>query len=251
MIQNYLKTFDNTKKKDVPFKLFPRQQDLCRALGDASNVVTTKPRQAGITTTSGAFIACEMCLADKESPQTVLAIGNTLDLAQQMLFKIRDFLMQFPLWMWGDEFMDLGFDPMAPPPNKNVIFNRCNSKELILKNGCKVVARSSGPDASRGVGGVQWLIFDEAAFIENGKDVYASALPTVSTGGHIIMISTPNGKDMLYYETCRQAKLKGTKDWNNFELVEMKWYQDPRYNKFLEWYRKNTETGDIDVEPEV
>jgi hypothetical protein len=54
--------------------------------------------------------------------------------------------------MWGDEFMDIGFDPMAPPPNKNVIFNRCNSKELILKNGCKVVARSSGPDASRGVG---------------------------------------------------------------------------------------------------
>ena len=250
MIQNYLKTFDNTKKKDVPFQLFPRQQDLCRALGDASNVVTTKPRQAGITTTSGAFIACEMCLADKESPQTVLAIGNTLDLAQQMLFKIRDFLMQFPLWMWGDEFMDLGFDPMGPPPNKNVIFSRCNSKELILKNGCKVVARSSGPDASRGVGGVQWLIFDEAAFIENGKDVYASALPTVSTGGHIIMISTPNGKDMLYYETCRQAKLKGTKDWNNFELVEMKWYQDPRYNKFLEWTKKDEETGEILIQKE-
>ena len=250
MIQNYLKTFDNTRKKDVPFKLFPRQQDLCRALGNANNVVTTKPRQAGITTTSGAFIACEMCLADKESPQTVLAIGNTLDLAQQMLFKIRDFLMQFPLWMWGDEFMDLGYDPMLPPQNKNVIFNRCNSKELILKNGCKVVARSSGPDASRGVGGVQWLIFDEAAFIENGKDVYASALPTVSTGGHIIMISTPNGKDMLYYETCRQAKLKGTKDWNNFELVEMKWYQDPRYNKFLEWTKKDEETGEILIQKE-
>lgn len=250
MIQNYLKTFDNTRKKDVPFKLFPRQQDLCRALGNANNVVTTKPRQAGITTTSGAFIACEMCLADKESPQTVLAIGNTLDLAQQMLFKIRDFLMQFPLWMWGDEFMDLGYDPMLPPPNKNVIFNRCNSKELVLKNGCKVVARSSGPDASRGVGGVQWLIFDEAAFIENGKDVYASALPTVSTGGHIIMISTPNGKDMLYYETCRQAKLKGTKDWNNFELVEMKWYQDPRYNRFLEWTKKDEETGEILIQKE-
>ena len=250
MIQNYLKTYDATRKKDVPFQLFPRQQDLCRALGDANNVVTTKPRQAGITTTTGAFIACEMCLADKESPLTMLCIGNTLDLAQQMLFKVRDFIMQFPLWMWGDEFMDLGFDPMGPPPNKNVIFNRCNSKELYLKNGCKVVARSSGPDASRGVGGVTFLVFDEAAFIENGKDVYASALPTVSTGGHIIMISTPNGKDMLYYETCRQAKLKGTKDWNNFELVEMKWYQDPRYNKFLEWTKKDPDSGEILIQKE-
>ena len=52
------------------------------------------------------------------------------------------------------------------------------------------------------------------------------------------MISTPNGKDQLYYETCRLAELKGTDQWNNFELVKMKWYQDPRYNKFLEWYRK-------------
>ena len=250
MIQNYLKTYDATQRREVPFKLFPRQQDLCTSLGNASNVVTTKPRQAGITTTSGAFISCEMVLADKSSPQTVLAIGNTLDLAQQMLFKIRDFLLQFPLWMWGNEFMNSEYDITKPPENKNVIFEVCNNKELRLKNGCKVVARSSGPDASRGVGGVTWLIFDEAAFIENGKDVYASALPTVSTGGHIIMISTPNGKDQLYYETCRKARLKGSSDWNNFELVEMKWYQDPRYNKFLEWYRKNDKTGEIDIEPE-
>ena len=247
MIQNYLKTYDATQRREVPFKLFPRQQDLCCALGDASNVVTTKPRQAGITTTSAGFISCEMVLSEKETPQTVLAIGNTLDLAQQMLFKIRDFLLQFPLWMWGDEFVNSEYDITKPPTNKNVIFEVCNNKELRLKNGCKVVARSSGPDASRGVGGVTWLIFDEAAFIENGKDVYASALPTVSTGGHIIMISTPNGKDQLYYETCRKAKLKGSSDWNNFELVEMKWCQDPRYNKFLEWYKKNNETGEIDI----
>lgn len=250
MIQNYLKTYDATQRKEVPFKLFPRQQDLCITLGNANNVVTTKARQMGITTTAGAFIACEMCLADKESPLTMLCIGNTLDLAQQMLVKVRDFVMQFPLWMWGDEFMDIGENPLEPPKNKNIIFKTCNSKEIVFKNGCKVVARSSGPDASRGVGGVTYLVFDEAAFIENGKDVYASALPTVSTGGHIIMISTPNGKDQLYYETCRQAKLKGTKDWNNFELVEMKWYQDPRYNKFLEWTKKDEETGEIIIKQE-
>ena len=250
MIQNYLKTYDATQRKEVPFKLFPRQQDLCITLGNANNVVTTKARQMGITTTTGAFIACEMCLADKESPLTMLCIGNTLDLAQQMLFKVRDFVMQFPLWMWGDEYMDIGEDPMLPPKNRNIIFRTCNSKEIVFKNGCKVVARSSGPDASRGVGGVTFLCFDEAAFIENGKDVYASALPTVSTGGHIIMISTPNGKDQLYYETCRQAKLKGTKDWNNFELVEMKWYQDPRYNKFLEWTKKDENTGEILIQKE-
>lgn len=246
MIEHFLKTYDATQKKEVPFDLFPRQKDLCRTLGNANNVVTTKARQMGITTTAGAFIACEMALADPESPQTVLVIGNTIDLAQQMLTKIRDFLLQFPCWIWGDEYIKPDCE-MDTVPTKKQIFNICNTKELVLKNGCRVVARSSGPDASRGVGGVTWLIFDEAAFIENGRDVYTSALPTVSTGGHVIMISTPNGKDLLYYETCRLAKLKGTKDWNEFELVEMKWYQDLRYNKFLEWTRKNSETGEVEV----
>ena len=152
MIQNYLKTYDATQRREVPFKLFPRQQDICKALGSANNVVTSKPRQAGVSTTGSGFIACEMVLAEKETPITALIIGNTLDLSQLMLFKIRDFLLQFPLWMWGNEFIDSGYDITKPPENKNVIFETCNNKEVKLKNGSKIVARSSGPDASRGVG---------------------------------------------------------------------------------------------------
>ena len=246
MIESYLKTYDATQRKQVNYTLFPRQKMFCEKLSLGSNCVCQKPRQCGATTTCGAFIACECVLADPTEPLTILVIGNTLDLAQQMVSKIRDFLFQFPAWMWGEDFMIEGVDPTKPPTKKQ-LFEICNTKELILKNGCRVVARSSGPDASRGVGGVSFLVFDEAAFIENGKDVYASAVPTVSTGGRIIMVSTPNGKDSLYYETCRQASLKGTKDWNNFEIVEFKWYQDPRYNKFLEWTRKNDETGDYDI----
>lgn len=246
MIEHYLKTYDATQSKDVPFHLFPRQQDLCRVLGNANNVVTSKPRQAGITTTFSAFMSCEMALADDNAPLTVLCIGNTLDIAQQILFKIRDFLLQLPLWIWG-RFDDSGYDILKPPSARKIIFSSCNSKELKLVNGCKVVARSSGVDASRGVGGVSWLCFDESSCIENGVEVYTAALPTVSTGGHIVMISTPKGKDPLYYETCRRAKLKGTDDWNNYELVDMKWYQDPRYNKHLEWTRKNETTGKVEV----
>lgn len=247
MIEHYLKTYDETQKKEVPFCLFPRQKDLIVELGKGSNVVTTKPRQAGITTTCAAYMACEMVFADPDAPQVVLCIGNTLDLAQLFLYKVRDFLLQFPLWLWADLHFDDSIDLSLPPANKNLIFTVCNSKELRLKNGCRVIARSSGPNASRGCSGVSRLLFDEASFIENGQDVYTSALPTVSTGGQIIMVSTPNGKDQLYYETCRRAKLKGTADWNNFELVEMKWYQDPRYNKHLEWTRKNEATGEVEI----
>jgi hypothetical protein len=239
MITHYLKTYDATQRKEVPFNLFPKQRELCHMLADSNDICTSKPRQSGITTTCGAYIACQIALADPDSPLTILVIGNTLDLAQQMVTKIKDFLYQFPRWFWGDRFFDP--DP-ENPKNKAKIFKLCNQKELLLENGCRVVARSSGPDASRGVGGVSYLIFDEAAFIEKGKDVYASALATVSTGGHVIMISTPNGKDQLYYETYRQA-LEGR---NSFKVIELRWYQDPRYNKHLEWTRKNDD-GEIEI----
>lgn len=239
MITNYLKTYDATQKKEVPFNLFPRQKDLCNLLASGHDVITTKPRQAGITTTTGAFIACEIALASKESPLTILVIGNTLDLAQQMVTKIKGFLFQLPRWFWGYDFFSTVEDD---PKNQAKIFKICNQKELLLENGCRVVARSSGPDASRGVGGVSYLVFDEAAFIEHGKDVYASALATVSTGGHVVMISTPNGKDQLYYDTYRQAKAGK----NSFKAIELKWYQDPRYNKNLEWTRK-TDNGEIEI----
>ena len=242
MIEHYLSTYDATQRKDVPFNLFPRQKILCQTLGGGTDVCTEKPRQAGVTTTTAAFMSCEMALAPTESPIVILCIGNTLDLAQQMIGKIKDFIQQIPRWFFGSEFWSPNPDD---PKNKKPIFKVCNQKEVVLANGSRAVARSSGPDASRGVGGVSYLIFDEAAFIEKGKDVFASAVATVSTGGHVVMISTPNGKDSLYYDTCRQAK-DGT---NGFKLVQFKWYQDPRYNKFLEWRRRNEE-GEIDILPE-
>ncbi len=231
MIENYLKTYDATQRKEVQYCLFPRQKIHCQTLAGPDDVCTEKPRQAGVTTTTAAFMSCELILASPESPVTILCIGNTLDLAQQMVTKIRDFIVQFPRWFWGEEYWHP--DPKHDN-NKKKIFEICNQKEIKLTNGSRVVARSSGPDASRGVGGVTYLIFDEAAFIENGNDVYASAVATVSTGGKIIMISTPNGKDQLYYKTCRMAK-EGT---NGFALVEFRWYQDPRYNKHLRWTRQ-------------
>ncbi len=252
MITHFLKTYDGTKGKEVPFELFPKQQELCESLShEGCGTCTTKYRQAGISTVGGGFISCEMILADPESPKTALIIGNTIDIARQMFDKIKYFLMQFPLWMWGDVIKDVeekGYNIMEPPINEKVIFDKCNDKLMVLKNGCKIYARSSGPNASRGISACHFLCLDECAFIENGKEVYAAALPTTSSvKSKTLFISTPNGKDSLYYETCRRAKLKGTPDWNNFELVEMKWYQDPRYNRFLEWTKKNDVSGEYDI----
>lgn len=244
MIENFLSTFDATQKKQVPFKLLPRQEILVQSLRDYDNVITIKSRQEGITTTVAAVMACEMVLAPKESPENILCIGNKLDLSQQMITKIKEFIRQLPRWFFGDDYFSL--DPKDEKNNdkKNPIFTICNKNEIELShNTSSGHARSSGENSSRGISAVSRLIFDEAAFIEKGRTVYAQALPTISTGGKITIISTPNGKDQLYYDIYDKAKAGR----NNFHIVESRWHQDPRYNKYLKWFRTNEETGETEV----
>jgi hypothetical protein len=74
---------------------------------------------------------------------------------------------------------------------------------------------------------------DEAAYIDNGAEVFGAALTALGTGGRATLISTPNGMDALYYKTYDQARTKK----NNFNVIEMKWYEDLRYNKDLRWVK--------------
>lgn len=238
MIEHYLKTFDMRFNKEVPFMLFPRQKDLITDFKTYRRTICLKPRQAGITTSAAALMACEIALADPASPETILIVGRDLKLSQNLLQKIDAFLVQIPRWFWGDEFFSP--DPKSDK-NKKDIFKTHNKSMLEMKNGCKVYAVSSGKDAARGISSVSWLIFDEAAFIENGKDVYAQAVATTSTGGKTIMISTPCGMDELYYDTY----YKSTIGKNDFHVTELRWYQDPRYNQFLKWQKFDEDTGNV------
>lgn len=241
-IENYLYTFDATVRKEVPFKLFPRQKAFLKSLCDNNNTIAIKHRQAGITTISAAWICGAIVFASKKSPETVLCIANKLDQAVELANKIYTFLMQVPRWMWGNDFFSN--DPDSDKNTKS-IFIKKNKNYIELFNGCKIYARSSGENAARGISSVSVLIFDEAAFIQNGISVFTSAVAATSAvaDSKCIMVSTPNGKDALYYRTYSKALKKE----NNFHPVEFRWFQDLRYNRNLSWYRKNPETGELEI----
>ena len=245
-IEKYLSTFNASVGKLTPFILFPRQKAFLKSLAENKASIAIKHRQAGITTITSAWAAAQMVFSPQDSPETILCIGNKLDLSQQLISKIRDFLLQVPRWYWGDDYYSL--DPKSDK-NKKDIFVKNSKSELELFNGSKVYARSSGPNAARGISAVSILIFDEAAFIEDGLAVYSSAVAATASvpNSKLVMVSTPNGKDELYYNTYKQALSKE----NNYNPVEFKWFQDLRYNKNLSWYRKNKETNELDwiVEP--
>lgn len=247
-IENYLSTFSADVGREVPFKIFPRQYEFLKSLCTHDNTIAIKHRQAGITTVSAAWATAQCVFARRDAPETILCIGNKLDISEQLLEKLGYFIAQVPRWMWGSDFW-------SPDPNseKNTktIFKSRNKDKIELFNGCKVYARSSGPNAARGISAVSILIFDEAAFIENGPAVYSQAVAATASvkNAKIIMVSTPNGKDQLYYSTYAQA-LTGD---NNYNPVEFKWFQDLRYQRNLKWSRKNEKTGEIewDVDPVI
>ena len=176
-IENHFSTFDGTEGRNVPFMLFPKQREYCQAIADSNKIVTVKHRQCGISTVSCAWIAAELALLKPNSTFTVLCIANKLEQAQELLVKIRTFLEQVPRYYFGDDYYS---DDPKSEKNKRDIFLKNSKTQLTLVNGGAVYARAASANAARGISSVSVVIFDEAAFILDAMDTYASAVATTS-----------------------------------------------------------------------
>ncbi len=214
-MKTYLQTYDNTQSRFVPLDLFPDQTQLINDYENFNENITRKYRQAGVTTVTAAWISKKLQTAKIEKPEKVLIVANKRDTAVEMANKIRVFLEQWPPWI------NVGFSQ-----SKN------SEQRFRLNNGCEVKAVATSKDALRGYTPTI-LIFDEAAYIEAGEDFWAASMASLSTGGKVILISTPNGFDPIYYGIYEQA-VRGA---NNFHITELKWYKDPRYSKDIKWIK--------------
>lgn len=235
VIESYFETFDKTQEGFVPFHLFERQKEIIYAYEKHRYNIVTKPRQAGVSTTTAAYLAAKIGFADDTNPESVLIVANKQDLAFEFLAKIKDFLTQIPRWAWGPEYYG------NPKNDKKTIFIKDSQKEIKLPNGCRVKAVATSKDALRGFTPT-YLIMDEAAYIENGKELFGAALTALGTGGRAFLISTPNGMDELYYTTYAQSKSGD----NDFNVIEMKWYEDKRYNKDLSWIKGEEQVFEVE-----
>ena len=215
-LRTYLQTYDNTVSKYVPLDLFPDQVSLVEDYEKYNENVALKYRQAGVSTVTAAWASKRLAFAKKTKPEKILIIANKLDTAVEMANKVRSFTEQWPQWV-GIDFS----------PEKNA------ARHFKLNNNCEVKAVATSKDALRGYTPTI-LIFDEAAYIEADGDFWAACMASLSTGGKVIVVSTPNGYDPIYYEIYDQS-LRGM---NDFKITEMFWYRDPRYTKDL--YMVNT-----------
>jgi hypothetical protein len=210
-LRTYLQTYDNTVSKYVPLELFPDQISLLNDYEDFNENIALKYRQAGVSTVTAAWVSKKLAFAKKNKPEKILIIANKLDTSQEMANKIRAFIGQWPEWV-GISFSA----------------EKDSQKHYKLNNGCEVKAVATSKDALRGFTPTI-LIFDEAAFIDADSDFWAACMASLSTGGKVIVVSTPNGYDPIYYEIYDQA----LRNMNDFKISEMYWFRDPRYTRDL------------------
>lgn len=214
-LKTYLETYDNTQSKYVPFELFPDQEQLIKDYDTYNENLALKYRQAGVSTATSAWVSKKLQFASPKQPEKVLIIANKLDTAKEMANKVRGFLNQWPEWI------NVGFSK-----------DKDSQSHFRLNNGCEVKAVATSMDALRGYTPTV-LVFDEAAYIDAGNDFWAACMASLSTGGKVIVVSTPNGFDKIYYEIYAQSQ----QGLNDFKITEMVWYKDPRFTKDLKWIK--------------
>jgi len=224
--EKYVKVWVKEKKKFVPFVLLPHQHQVIEAFINHDQVIISKYRQGGITTLFQLYAT--WCIVFKDNIK-IDVVANKLNLAMTDIFEgIVRMVSELPIEIFNRV-------PEEGNDTKSV---------KVYNNGVRLRALAAGKDGIRG-GSPDILFLDEIAFFEHGPEFWTSAGATMATGGQVILCSTPNGQDSVYYETYQKAKNKE----NDFFLVEIFWYQDDRYNVDLKWVKDDDiiETKEPDV----
>ena len=190
----------------ILFNLYPFQDKVLHLFRDHQYLITLKSRQLGISTLAAGY---SLWLMIFHKDKNVLALATTQATARNLVTKVQFMYDQLPSWL------------RLKAVEKNKL-------SLRLKNGSRISAKSSNSDAARSEA-VSLLIIDEAAFIDNIEETYASAQQTLATGGQCMALSTPNGIGNWFHQTFEKAETGE----NSFIPIRLPWTVHPERNQ--EW----------------
>lgn len=191
-------TITHPTRGRIPFDLYDYQFDW---LSDRSQQrVALKARQVGMSQT----IAAEaLHLARFNEGATILFVSRSLDAATNLLDYVKDILIN----------LDDGV------PVKVV---KKGSQRLVFSNRSRIMSVPATPNTGRTYAATA-VYMDEGAFLPWAETIYTAVMPTVSRGGRISILSTPNGTGNLFYDLCGSKR--------------------PKYGKITTWAGDNAEEG--------
>ena len=184
----------------IQFNLYPFQEKVLTLFRDHDYTTVLKSRQLGISTLAAGYA---LWLMTFHKDRNVLALATTQATARNLVTKVQFMWENLPSWLRIEAVEN-------------------NKLSLRLTNGSKIQAKSSNADAARSEA-VSLLIVDEAAFIENIAETWASAQQTLATGGGAIVLSTPYGTGNWFHQTW----VKAESGENDFLPIKLPWYVHP------------------------
>jgi len=196
----------------VIFNLYPFQGKVLNLWKENPYSIVLKSRQLGISTLAAGY-SLWLMLFHKD--KNVLCLATKQETAKNMVTKVKFMYDNLPSWL-------------KVPADEN------NKLTLRLNNGSQIKAVSAAGDAGRSEA-VSLLIVDEAAFIENIGEIWASAQQTLATGGGAIVLSTPFGTGNWFHQTWVKAE---TQD-NDFLPIKLPWYVHPERDEV--WRKRQDE----------
>jgi hypothetical protein len=99
-----------------------------------------------------------------------------------------------------------------------------NAGELVFANGSRIVSLPANPSTGRGIAATD-VYLDEFAFTAYDALIYESIIGTISTGGSMTVLSTPNGRSNLFWRLW--SGLEGGA-WSRHQIH---WSDCPRYDE--------------------
>lgn len=196
----------------VKFDTYPFQDECIKEFETHRFNIVLKSRQLGLSTICAGYCLW-MALFQKE--KNIVVLATRLDVAKNFLRKVLTMYDSLPDWL------------VLPKEKGRTV------KSIEFSNGSRITAVPTGDDAGRGEG-ISLLIVDEAAHIQGFDELWMGLYSTVSTGGNIILLSTPKGVGNVFHKTwmgCDQEK----KD-NDFHGIKLHWTVHPEHKQ--EWFEE-------------
>ena len=199
----------------VQFKLYPYQRSvLYNFVAERFNIIL-KFRQAGITE----LISMYCLWLAMYHPNKKINIISIKDItAKKVLKKIKFMYKNLPWYL--------------QTPILNGRGGEYGSASLMeFNNGSFIESLPTSPEAGRSES-LTLLVIDEAAMVRWASDVFAAALPTISTGGACIINSTPRGIGGFYHSMWVDAIAQS----NGFNALRLYWNMHPERDQA--WYNQ-------------
>ena len=201
---NYFYIIDPDEGKKV-IPLFDYQTRLLKAFEEFKQNIVLSSRQSGKTTVATILALHEACFKDHKN---IIIVANKEETAKNIFKRVKLAYTELPNWLkpgvakWGDTSME-------------------------LSNGSLVEISTTTGNAARGKT-INCLLIDELSFIQPAsivEDFWRSVYPTISRAktSKILITSTPNGVDNLFYKLYNGALKKE----NRFHYERIDWWEVP------------------------